>query len=306
MNIMRNHITALLCILVFHIPLAYGEFLCRPYEVVEDNFSGLNKFKNGLLWKISRNDKVSGYVYGTIHIGDSEVLNLHESVMQSLMASNNFLMEVVPQPEDVIEMSTTMFFMDGNKLGNIVNQDIFDKTTIILGNYGFTREMVSVMQPWAAYIVMSYPKNPGEILDFKLMEIAQSNGAQVFGLESAMEQVKIFSDLSLDEQARILTDAVCHYENTTEDFNEVKNHYLNRDLDSLYSFSKKYTFGDDAVYEAISLKLITQRNSKMVDQILDYLRDGITFIAVGAMHLPGEDGILNQLELRAYDIEKIY
>jgi len=306
MNIMRNHITAFLLILVLHIPLAYGEFLCRPYEVVENTNSGLNKYKNGLLWKISRNEKVSGYVYGTIHIGDSEVLNLHESVMQSLMASNNFLMEVVPQPEDALEMSTTMFFMDGNRLENIVNQDIFDKTTTILGNYGFTREMVSVMQPWAAYIVMSYPKNSGEILDFKLMEIAQSNGAHVFGLESAMEQVKIFSDLSLDEQARILTDAVCHYENTTEDFNEVKNHYLNRDLDSLYSFSKKYTFDDDSVYEAIAMKLITQRNSKMVDKILEYLRSGITFVAVGAMHLPGEDGILNQLELQAYDIEKIY
>ena len=86
----------------------------------------------------------------------------------------------------------------------------------------------------------------------------------------------------------------------------MKNHYLNRDLDSLYSFSEKYTFGDDSVYERIAMELITYRNGKMVDGILEYLSSGITFIAVGAMHLPGEDGILNQLELRAYNIEKIY
>jgi len=305
MSIMRKYITVLF-IIVLHIPSAHGEFLCRPYEVVEDTISGSNKFENGLLWKISRNEKVSGYVFGTIHIADSEVLNLSESVMRSLMASNNFLMEVVPKPEDAFEMSTSMFFMDGNRLENIVNQDIFDKTTIILSNYGFTREMVSVMKPWAAYIVMSYPQNAGEILDFKLMQMAQSNGANVFGLETAMEQVKIFSDLSLDDQARMLTDTVCHYENTTEDFREVKRHYLNRDLGSLYSFSEKYSFGDDSVYERLAIKLITQRNDKMVFKILEYLRSGITFIAVGAMHLPGKDGILNQLELQAYDIEKIY
>ncbi len=306
MIIRLSYLRIFIICLALYAPSVSGEVLCRPYEVIEQHVSGISKYENGLLWKISHNGMPSGYIFGTIHIDDEAVMDIPDPVLSSLNMSDTFLMEVVPDPADALDMSTSMFFMDGTRLDQLVNQDIFNKTIQILKDYGFTRDIVTVMKPWAAYIVMSYPQNAGEILDLKLLQLARSNGANIYGLETAMEQIDIFARLDLDDQTRILTDMVCHYDDTKEDFDEIKEHYLNRDLESLYSFSKRYTFGDDTVYEQIAEKLINQRNSKMVDRILQYFKSGITFIAVDALHLPGEDGILNQLESMKYQIDKIY
>jgi uncharacterized protein YbaP (TraB family) len=306
MNIRRNSVSVLIISLVLFSPLVSGEVLCRPYQILQDNVSEAVKYGSGLLWKLSYDGSPAGYIFGTIHIDDEAVLNIPEPVLRSLQISDTFVMEVVPDPAEALVMSRSMFFMDGTRLDELVNQDIFNETTQILEDYGFTRDIVTVMKPWAAYIVMSYPKNSGEILDLKLLQLARSNGANVFGLETAMEQVNIFAKLSLDDQARILTDVVCHYDNTRSDFSEITEHYLNRDLDSLYSFSKRYTFNDDSVYEKITEKLIDQRNNKMVERILQHIQSGVTFIAVGALHLPGENGILNQLESMNYQIDRVY
>ena len=305
MNIRHSYLSIFYIFILFYVPFAYGEYYCRPYEVI-DEASGELKYGNGLLWKISLDGVSAGYIFGTIHIGDEEVLNLPEPVLDSLASSNTFIMEVIPEPEDAQVMSMSMFFMDGKKLDDVINNNIFHKTAGILAEYGFTRDMVSVMKPWAAYIIMSYPENASEILDLKLLNLARSQGLKVFGLETAMEQVDIFARLSLDDQSRMLTDTVCHYEETKSDFDKIREFYLDGDLKGLYEYSQRYSFDDDAVYERIAEKLITIRNGKMVERIMDHFKSGITFVAVGAMHLPGDDGILNLLELNQYQVDRIY
>jgi uncharacterized protein YbaP (TraB family) len=56
----------------------------------------------------------------------------------------------------------------------------------------------------------------------------------------------------------------------------------------------------------MSSRLISDRNRLMVERMSGILDQGAAFIAVGAMHLPGEDGILNLLESMSYRIRRIY
>ena len=53
-------------------------------------------------------------------------------------------------------------------------------------------------------------------------------------------------------------------------------------------------------------RLIFQRNEKMVQRMKPLLEKIDAFIAVGAMHLPGEKGVLALLEKQGYEVTAIY
>lgn len=48
------------------------------------------------------------------------------------------------------------------------------------------------------------------------------------------------------------------------------------------------------------------RNSRMVERMQDYLHKGNAFIAIGALHLPGEKGVLHLLEQKGFTVTAIY
>jgi len=146
----------------------------------------------------------------------------------------------------------------------------------------------------------------GEVLDLKLLNLARQNHAEVSGLESFQEQIEIFSDMDLADQARILADVVCHYDRVDADIGIMKEYYLNQDLEALYRHSQRYSFADNSVYEQISTRLLSDRNNLMFERLQGVLDQGNAFIAVGAMHLPGAEGLLNLLERQNYRIQRIY
>lgn len=279
---------------------------CRPFNISIPDFTGPEKFKSGLLWEITRNNRVMGHIFGTIHVDDNRILNIPVEVRDALDSSDYYAMEVVPSAQDAMDISMSMFFMDGNRLDLIISPQLFDRTVGILEQHNMGEDIVALMQPWAAYIIMSYPADMGIILDLHLLDIARKNGAQITSLETSTEQIEIFSDMELDDQVRILADTVCHYDSMLSDFNELKRLYLNRDLEGLYIQAQKYSFEDDEVYEEISNRLISERNQRMTMRIVELLNIGKAFIAVGAMHLPGEDGILNLLETDGYTLLRKY
>jgi len=124
------------------------EIQCRPYEIVKVDFTGPDKFSNGLLWKVIGNDdEEKGYIFGTIHVDDQVILDLPEPVISSLKNANYFAMEAIPLPEDAIEFSNLMFFADDNRLDKLLPKEIFNKTESVLKLYGLTREMVTHMKP---------------------------------------------------------------------------------------------------------------------------------------------------------------
>jgi uncharacterized protein YbaP (TraB family) len=51
--------------------------------------------------------------------------------------------------------------------------------------------------------------------------------------------------------------------------------------------------------------MIGARNHRMVERMTKSF-DGGAFVAIGALHLPGEDGVLALLEQRGYAIKRVY
>jgi len=278
---------------------------CKPLVESQSSTEDVRHSK-GLLWKINKEDKETSYLFGTIHVSDTEITTLPDVVDRALHESDQFVMEALPDFEQMLLLSKMMFFSDGQRLSEFVDTTIYDKTTEILSSYQLGPDAVSIMKPWAAFLMMNYPPDQGEPLDLVLLSLAQQNGAAVAGLESLKEQGEIFNQLSLDEQVKLLTDTVCHYDIVEKDFAIMKSLYLKRDLGGLYSYAQRYSMNDEPIYKKLMQKLIVDRNNTMVERMQPMLEKGNSFIAIGAMHLTGEEGVLTLLEKQGYSVSAIF
>jgi uncharacterized protein len=278
---------------------------CEP--LVESNLPvEVLRHPHGLLWSISKEGLKKSYLFGTIHVSDKDVTTLPRVVDKALHDSEQFVMEALPDPEQMTAFSRTMFFHDGQLLSNFVDAPVYEETKKILYAYGLGSNAVSLMRPWAAFLLMNYPPDEGEALDLVLLTLAKQNGASVAGLETLKEQGELFSDLNLQEQVKLLTDTVCHYAIVEEDFVAMKAFYLKRDLAGLYNYAQRYSMSEKPVYKKLMKKLIDDRNKSMANRMQAMLKKGSAFIAIGSMHLVGKTGVLSLLEKQGYKVTVVY
>ncbi|HSR62056.1 MAG TPA: TraB/GumN family protein [Gammaproteobacteria bacterium] len=279
---------------------------CRPLVSVDSDAGKPMAYSDALLWKVRKNNKDPSYIFGTIHVSDPDIVNLPRVVSEYLDAADLFVMEALPTPEEALAMSQEMYFTDDRTLQDYIGESLFERTVHALGEHQVPAESVKFMKPWAAFLLMSYPPADGLRLDLALLEKARGNGIKVAGLESLKEQSDVFSSLDMELQVRFLLDTVCNYDEVKKDFETIKKHYRKRNLDKLYLHANKYSISGEKIYRDLVKKLLTDRNRIMTSRMQEMLEQGNAFIAIGAMHLPGNDGVLSLLAGQGYTITSVY
>jgi uncharacterized protein YbaP (TraB family) len=101
----------------------------------------------------------------------------------------------------------------------------------------------------------------------------------------------------------MLREIVCHYEVMQGEVEAMIEAYAAHDLDALSHLGLRHAGGDRQTFIDA---LLWQRNARMVERLLPVLETGRAFIAVGALHLPGERGLLGLLARRGYALEALY
>ena len=282
------------------------DFACRPLQVSETPYAGPDEYGQGLLWQVTRAGAPPSHVFGTIHVAERHVSAQLDKVRDVLAGSEVFVMEAIFAPDAIESLRGMMFFTDGARLQDVISAGLFTETLEILRAYHVQEADLAAMKPWAAYLTMSYPADLGVILDQRLLRLAVDTGLDTMGLESLAEQGGLFDSFSLDDQVRLLTDAVCHREILEGDFAKMISLYTDGDLAGLSSYGQRYSFNDNTLYETLTERLLTRRNRLMTERMQAALAAGRAFIAVGALHLPGEEGILALLERRGFEITRVF
>jgi uncharacterized protein YbaP (TraB family) len=117
----------------------------------------------------------------------------------------------------------------------------------------------------------------------------------------------VFDSMSLDDQIALLRDTLDQLPELDAFFEELLDAYLDRDLARLLELNEQSLEDVDAdVAETFNRRVILERNRLMADRMEPRFRKGSTFVAIGALHLPGQEGVLALLSQRGYRLRRLY
>jgi len=265
----------------------------------------------GLLWKIEKPGQQPSHIFGTMHVGDPQVTNLAPEVEYAFRNADRFGMEMLLTLAAEGKIISGSFFNDGRTLKSIMQKDDYRKLLDLLNRRLFLPEnMVTNMRPWAVLVLLMMP-SPGEAdkesaLDMMLYRRAAVRKIPLLGLETPEEQLAVFETLSIEDQVWMLNRSVLEFNELSEQIPLMLKAYVNRDLEGLVKLQDKYMYDDSEIDDIFMHELIDKRNIRMVNRMQDFLAQGNAFIAIGALHLPGKDGVLHLLEQQGYRVSSVY
>lgn len=264
---------------------------------------------HGLFWKISKAGQPDSYLFGTIHLSDERLLPILEKVRPAIQQTQLFLMEVVLDDSAQQQLSSATLYTGGHLLEDDIDEITLDRiTTIMQQYYGVPAAAVNRMKPWAVMATLSSPppENNRAVLDIELQQLAEEFGHAVKGLETAEEQVAALGGMPLNEQLWLLKKTVEDFDANMGQWSELLEKYLARDLQGLVHMQQKQMDDSTTIDDRFMAALVDQRNVKMAERLQLYMQNRAVFAAIGALHLPGKNGVLHLLELQGYSVKLIY
>lgn len=268
------------------------------------------RFDRGLLWRIEGSGAPVSHVFGTIHVGDKRVTQLPPAVTRALGEARSLSIEIGFDSSNIMALASRMVFLDGRDLAGAVGRELYEKTAALTGKLGIPEPALRLFKPWAIALLLSVPQqNPEEVLDHILASVARAQGKPVHELETVEEQVAVFEGMQESDQVVLLRRAVENYEHMPRAINEVIAAYLAGDLAAMSRIGEEMAGGSadmKRLNRIITRRLLDERNVRMAERMHARLKEGSAFVAIGALHLHGERGVLAELERRGWRVTRVH
>ena len=265
-------------------------------------------FTRGLLFEIAVDGAAPSHLFATIHSDDARVMQLPAPVQSVFDGALGFVMEAIPDEASVGKSLLLMSYSDGRTLDQVLPPDLYAETVQVMASRGMAEEALQRLKPWALVTLLSAPpSDSGQFLDLRLYRAALAQGKSVVGLETLDEQVALLAGLSEADQVAMLRQTIATYPELKVVFSRLVAAYVRRDLSSLVHLSEIYArWGSPELAERFRQVAIEERNRRMADRMRPQLASGGRFIAVGALHLPGPQGLLQLLTEQGYRVRVVY
>ena len=257
---------------------------------------------NALFWSVLKDGRQAGYLLGTIHSEDPRVLDFSEGFLDRLRSSQVFAMEMVPDAVTLERLGGYMKYPQGQSLEAVLGVKRFQALESALSAYRVPVDFVQRMKPWAAMMTLSTPPpETGFFMDLSLSLRASGYGLEVVGLETLEEQLSFLENMPMEMQLDLLDQAIAESGRVVEVHDQMVNAYLKNDLPSLQALSDAQLgeVGEGARRYFVELG-IQARNRRMADALLKLLGQHTVFAAVGALHLPGQQGLIHILRQNGF------
>ena len=271
--------------------------LARSQEVADE----------AIFWSIHKNGEPAGYLLGTIHSEDPRVLDFSDDFLDKLRGNRVFAMELVPDLPTLARLTEYMHYPPGTTLESVIGVDRFNALSSAMSVYRVPPDFISRMKPWAAMMTLSTPPpQTGFFMDLSLSLRASGTGLKVVGLETLEQQLSFLEEMPMPMQLSLLDQAIAEYARVKEAHDEMVNAYLENNLVELQAMSDDQLEAVGKVASDYFMKSgIHARNLRMAESLLPHLENSTVFIAVGALHLPGKEGLLNLLRQQGFELSPL-
>jgi uncharacterized protein len=280
----------------------------------------------GLLWRIAKPGLPDSYLFGTMHVTDMRVLNLPANAQAAFEKSTSLVIETtdvldpVKASAAIMKRPELMSFTDGTNLEQLIPAQDLPMVKDELSKRGMPLGAVKMIKPWMLAAMLATPaceaKRKGEgieILDISLATRAEIAGKPVEGLETMEEQIGAMASLPMKDHINGLVETLRMADLTDDVFETMISLYAGGDTArimptlnaAMETKTGKGELDDLEAQAAFEEKMITNRNTVMATRLPEKLAKGGAFVAIGALHLAGELGVVQQLKNKGYQVEAV-
>lgn len=279
-----------------------------------------------LLYRISGNSlEKPSYVVGTYHLAPASFVDSIPGARGALVAVEQVCGELdmrdLQAPGNVEKMTDAMRMPDGKSLKELLSEDEMARLNAYMRSVmgvDFTNPMIDMQMgkftPAAVMTqlqILQYMKvtpgfNPAALIDVYFQNEAAKAGKPVIGFENVDFQVSVlYKGSSLVRQKEQLFCMVGNPEKTLQTVKDIANAYFAQELAKLEQLANEDMDGDCGSTPEEKDALIYNRNADWAEKIPAIIGEKPTLFVVGALHLPGERGLLQLLKNRGYIVESV-
>jgi uncharacterized protein YbaP (TraB family) len=241
-----------------------------------------------------------------MHIIEKEYFIFPKSLEKLVSKSDEVVMELsgIPSPKEALPLITLKSGSFFDFFSNEQTDSILHwANTELKMNEQLFRSVYYKMKPFVvvqAAVQLQF-QGKTESYEKSFYTISKDKKIETIGLETVEQQMSFFDDLTKEEQAELVMESIRSPKKSIELINRMQKVYARQNIDSLFllfqeeggSLSKKQN------------QFLDDRNKNWMPKITSIISTKNSFIAVGAGHLGGNNGLIRLLQQEGYTLTPI-
>ncbi len=280
-------------------------------------------FPRGNYWRATKGDATVTLI-GTYHFDDPRHDPTLATITPVIQSASTVLVEAGPEEEKALKDLIArdpgkMMIMDGPTLLEQLPPEVWTQLSQALSQRGIPGFMAAKLQPWYVAVLLSVPpcamaqmQDP-KGLDGLVIDTAEAAGVPVRGMEPFDTVFKIFGDMTQAEMVAMIQSTLA-VEPQAEDYSAtLADSYFAGESRIIWEYMRDVSYAMpgytraqvDAEFARMEQLLMVSRNQAWIPVITKAAADGPVFAAFGALHLSGENGVLNLLQNEGFTLEQL-
>lgn len=272
----------------------------------QQGFAQRSAVENAIFWEVRGKDLPQpSYLFGTFHLMGSQFVDSLTQVMDRFNASKTVVGELLLDSTMTLKLMAAAR-LEETTLDKLLSSENFQQTAAWLKELsGYDLKMFNNMNPMTIQIFLLtmlqqkyFPLDLAKDtpMDMYFQNRAKNEGKKLVGLETFEDQVNaLYGQFTIQRQAEMLTQFINEREKAKVELMLMNKSYREGNLAKLEELLSAQTYS-----KLEAEVMLDNRNKKWMEQLPGLMKEQQTFVAVGALHMAGKNGLISLLRQAGY------
>ncbi|MDX1343299.1 MAG: TraB/GumN family protein [Reinekea sp.] len=248
------------------------------------------------------------YLFGTIHVLKPDSYPLPPVYASTLKKCDALWLEAdsdeLKDANILHELQQMMRLPVGDKLQDQLSENAYQQLQILAEKAGVSLSLLQGLKPWAAanqltLVIFQQKGFTGEGLDMYLQRFAQQQNIPVHAFETLLWQLNMFDELSDAYGDEFVEFSTADMDDVDQLVQDLYRNWRSGDVATMY---EQAAFDG---YERVEQRMLVERNNAWMKTLLGSNHNGVQCVAVGALHMAADHGLLNQFKEAGYRVTQL-
>ncbi|WP_214000185.1 TraB/GumN family protein [Arsukibacterium sp.] len=281
----------------------FTQFLCLSLLLLSNSLSAAS------VWKVSKGEQ-HFYLAGTVHLLSKSDYPLPAAYDTAFNASTHLLFEtdlnVLTSPAGLTKMMQQNTYSDGKTLEQVLSPAVYQQLKTYATERNVPIAAISQFKPGFAAMMLASVEmqrlGTAETgVDMHYMQLGQQQNKSIAGLETIDEHLAVLDGMNQLDPDLTISSTLDDMHKVADQLAEMKQAWRSGDATKL----EQLFIGDLKEVPQLYDILLVKRNHAWLPQLQALSSNETTLVLVGALHLAGEDGLLQLLQQQGYSLSQL-